>query len=137
MIEAMACGTPVVAFRAGSVPEVIENGVTGFIVDSEEEAVRAIRLVGKLNRRQIRRTFERRFTAHRMAEDYVQLYRRLTSKAVLIKKPVAPIDMDAGLSRPGINRPSEVLETETNEMSPVNDHTGGTRTAPEDVTGAK
>jgi glycosyltransferase involved in cell wall biosynthesis len=89
MIEAMACGTPVIAFRAGSVPEVIDDGVTGFIVDSEEEAVRAISLVGKLKRREIRKTFERRFTAQRMAEDYVQLYRRLTSKLVLAEKPIA------------------------------------------------
>jgi Glycosyl transferases group 1 len=71
VIEAMACGTPVIAFRAGSVPEVIDYGVTGYIVDSQEEAVRAVGLVGKLNRREIRRIFERRFTARRMADDYV------------------------------------------------------------------
>ena len=59
MIEAMACGTPVIAFRAGSVPEVIEDGVTGFIVKSEEEAVRAVGLVGKLKRRKIRQIFQR------------------------------------------------------------------------------
>jgi glycosyltransferase involved in cell wall biosynthesis len=91
MIEAMACGTPVIAFRAGSVPEVIEDGVTGFIVDSEDEAIRAVSLVGKLNRREIRRTFERRFTARRMAEDYVDLYRQLTTSSVSAKKPVASV----------------------------------------------
>jgi glycosyltransferase involved in cell wall biosynthesis len=137
MIEAMACGTPVIAFRAGSVPEVIDDGVTGFIVDSEEEAVRAVSLVQKLKRREIRRTFERRFTAHRMAEDYVQLYRRLTSKSVLTNKPLAPIDIDAGLNGPGVNRPSQVLEIHTNEKSAVNDPRSGKRPAPEDVTGAK
>jgi glycosyltransferase involved in cell wall biosynthesis len=135
MIEAMACGTPVIAFRAGSVPEVIDDGVTGFIVDSEEEAVRAISLVGKLKRREIRKTFERRFTAQRMAEDYVQLYRRLTSKLVLAEKPIAPIDIDAGLNGPRVT--SQVLEIQTNEKSSVNDGPGGKRPAPEDFTGAK
>lgn len=82
MIEAMACGTPVIAFRAGSVPEVIDDGITGFIVDSEEEAVRAVNRIGKLNRREIRRIFEERFTARRMADDYVDIYRELTGNSV-------------------------------------------------------
>jgi glycosyltransferase involved in cell wall biosynthesis len=90
MIEAMACGTPVIAFRAGSVPEVIDDGVTGFIVDSEEEAVRAAGRVGKLNRREIHRIFEQRFTARRMADDYVDIYRQLTDGSVLPLKPIAP-----------------------------------------------
>jgi|RhiMetStandDraft_8_1073273.scaffolds.fasta_scaffold02227_2 glycosyltransferase involved in cell wall biosynthesis len=90
MIEAMACGTPIIAFRAGSVPEVIDDGVTGFIVDSEEEAVRAVGRVGKLNRREIRRIFEQRFTARRMADDYVDIYRQLTDGSVLALKPIAP-----------------------------------------------
>ena len=90
MIEAMACGTPVIAFRAGSVPEVIDDGVTGFIVDSEEEAVRAVGRVGKLNRREIRRIFEQRFTARRMADYYVDIYRQLTDGSVLALKPLAP-----------------------------------------------
>jgi glycosyltransferase involved in cell wall biosynthesis len=84
----MACGTPVIAFRAGSVPEVIDDGVTGFIVDSEEEAVRAVRLVGKLNRGEIRRTFERRFTARRMADDYVDIYRQLADGFDSAAKPI-------------------------------------------------
>jgi glycosyltransferase involved in cell wall biosynthesis len=74
MIEAMACGTPVVAFRAGSVPEVIEPGVTGFIVDDLEQAIEATRVVQDLDRFRIREAFERRFTARRMAQDYVRLY---------------------------------------------------------------
>ena len=90
MIEAMACGTPVIAFRAGSVPEVIDDGVTGFIVDSEEEAVRAVGRVGKLNRREIRRIFEQRFAARRMADYYVDIYRQLTDGSVLALKPLAP-----------------------------------------------
>jgi glycosyltransferase involved in cell wall biosynthesis len=77
MIEAMACGTPVIAFRRGSVPEVLEHGSTGFIVESVEEAVEAVRWVGQLDRRSIRRRFEERFTAERMAHDYLTLYQRL------------------------------------------------------------
>jgi glycosyltransferase involved in cell wall biosynthesis len=81
MIEAMACGTPVIAFRSGSVPEVIEDGVTGFIVESEEEAIDAIRhRLPKLDRRKVRAGFERRFTARRMAEDYVRHYQALVRK---------------------------------------------------------
>jgi glycosyltransferase involved in cell wall biosynthesis len=80
MIEAMACGTPVIAFRSGSVPEVIDDGVTGFIVESEAEAAEAIaRRLPKLDRREVRAGFERRFTARRMAEDYVKYYRQLAS----------------------------------------------------------
>jgi glycosyltransferase involved in cell wall biosynthesis len=74
MIEAMACGTPVVAFRNGSVPEVIEDGVTGFIVDSEHGAAEAAAKLHTLDRGRIRAEFERRFSAHRMAEGYIDLY---------------------------------------------------------------
>jgi glycosyltransferase involved in cell wall biosynthesis len=81
MIEAMACGTPVIAFRQGSVPEVVDDGVTGFVVDSEDEAVRALARLGELDRRAVRARFERRFTANRMARDYVKLYEDLTRRA--------------------------------------------------------
>ena len=74
MIEAMACGTPVIAMRNGSVPEVVDEGVTGFIVDNEEEAVAAVRRLSELNRDTVRRTFEARFSARRMAEDYLEIY---------------------------------------------------------------
>jgi glycosyltransferase involved in cell wall biosynthesis len=77
MIEAMACGTPVIAFRRGSVPEVIDDGVTGFIVEGEEEAIRAIARLGELDRTNIRARFEQRFTAQRMAADYVRHYEAL------------------------------------------------------------
>ncbi len=77
MIEAMACGTPVVAFRCGSVPEVIEDGVSGLIVSSVDEAVEAVRHVDKLNRLLVRRAFEHRFTAEAMARAYVEIYRGL------------------------------------------------------------
>ncbi len=74
MIEAMACGTPVIAFNRGSVPEIIEDGVTGFIVEDETSAAGAVRKIGSLSREMIRRRFEERFTARRMAEDYIRLY---------------------------------------------------------------
>lgn len=79
MIEAMACGTPVVAFSCGSVPEVIDPGVTGFIVDSVEEAGEAVHRAAALDRRVVRSVFERRFSAARMAEDYVEVYKALRS----------------------------------------------------------
>lgn len=77
MIEAMSCGTPCIAWRAGSVPEIIDHGITGFIVDSIEDAVHAVRRAGMLNRTAIRTRFEQRFSAERMARDYVQIYARL------------------------------------------------------------
>jgi len=80
MIEAMACGTPVLAFRRGSVPEIIDPGVTGMIVDSMEEAVRTLPRVLALDRRKVRRRFEQRFSATRMARDYVRVYRSLLER---------------------------------------------------------
>ena len=81
MIEAMACGTPVVAWRRGSVPEVIEEGVTGFMVDGIDEAVRAVGRAARLDRSRCRAEFEARFTAERMARDYVEVYRGLVGQA--------------------------------------------------------
>jgi glycosyltransferase involved in cell wall biosynthesis len=77
MIEALACGVPVIAFRGGSVTEVIDEGSTGFVVDSVEEAVDAVQHVGELSRRHCRDVFERRFSARRMATDHVRLYEML------------------------------------------------------------
>ena len=77
MIEAMACGTPVIAFDRGSVSEIIEDGVTGFIVNSMDEAVRAAAKVEALDRRRIRQRFEDRFTAEHMAINYLTVYERL------------------------------------------------------------
>jgi glycosyltransferase involved in cell wall biosynthesis len=79
MIEAMACGCPVIAFRRGSVPEVVEDGVTGFIVDDVAGAVEAVGRLWQLDRAAIRRRFEERFTSRRMAEDYLRFYRRLST----------------------------------------------------------
>jgi glycosyltransferase involved in cell wall biosynthesis len=77
MIEAMACGTPVLAFRCGSIPEVIEDGVTGKVVDSEQEAITALPEILSFDRRAVRQRFEERFTPTRMAKDYVSIYRQL------------------------------------------------------------
>jgi glycosyltransferase involved in cell wall biosynthesis len=77
MIEAMACGCPVIATRRGSVPEVVEDGLTGTVVDSVEQAVAAARCVGAIDRAGVRRRFEQRWSARRMAEDYLALYARL------------------------------------------------------------
>jgi glycosyltransferase involved in cell wall biosynthesis len=78
MIEAMACGTPVVAFRAGSIPEVVDQGVTGFVVDSVDEGAQATQAAAKLDRRACRRRFEQRFSADRMARNYLSVYSRLS-----------------------------------------------------------
>lgn len=77
VVEAMACGTPVIAYRRGSMPELIDHGVTGFLVDSFDEAVEAIGRIGEIDRRACRRAVEQRFTVHRMADAYLALYRRL------------------------------------------------------------
>ena len=82
MIEALACGTPVVAFRRGAVAEVIEDGLTGFVVDSVDEAVDALGRIGSISRRACRDAFERRFTATRMTREYVDVYERVASHAM-------------------------------------------------------
>jgi glycosyltransferase involved in cell wall biosynthesis len=79
MIESMACGTPVVAFRKGSVPEVLEDGVTGFICDTAEQAVAALKKIDRFNRLRCRQEFEARFSDSRMASDYLAAYARLLS----------------------------------------------------------
>ncbi len=77
MIEAMACGTPVVAWRRGSVPEIVDHGETGFVVASEDEAAAALARLHLIDRRQVRAVFEQRFTATVMARNYLRLYWRL------------------------------------------------------------
>jgi glycosyltransferase involved in cell wall biosynthesis len=88
MIEAMACGTPVIAFRNGSVPEIIDDGVTGFIVDDEAQGAAAVRRLDQLDRARIRRVFEERFTARRMAEEYLDVYRRLIARDQPLRRVV-------------------------------------------------
>jgi glycosyltransferase involved in cell wall biosynthesis len=77
MIESLACGTPVIGWRNGSVPELIRDGFTGFVVETVDEAIRAVNCVGRLSRQVCRNEFEKRFDAARMAEDYIQIYRNL------------------------------------------------------------
>jgi glycosyltransferase involved in cell wall biosynthesis len=89
MIEALACGTPVIAFGRGSVPEVIDHGVTGFVVDSVEEAVAMVPRLDEIDRRRCRETFERRFTATRMTRAYADIYQRL-----LQRRPANPANGD-------------------------------------------
>jgi glycosyltransferase involved in cell wall biosynthesis len=80
MIEAMACGTPVLAFRCGAAPEIIDEGITGLIVETVEEAIVAVPSLLALDRRLVRLRFEERFSSARMARDYVRLYRSLLQK---------------------------------------------------------
>ena len=86
MIEAMACGTPVLAFRCGSVSEIVEDGVTGKVVESEDEAIAALPELLSYDRRAVRKRFQERFTAARMARDYADLYRTLMTIPVTYPK---------------------------------------------------
>ncbi|RTL55257.1 MAG: glycosyltransferase family 4 protein [Bradyrhizobiaceae bacterium] len=79
MIEALACGTPVIAYNRGSVPEIIEDGLTGFVVEDETSAVGAINHLPQISREAVRKRFEERFTSMRMAQDYLSLYRDMIS----------------------------------------------------------
>src|SRR5439155_13109342 len=79
MIEAMACGTPVIAYPCGSVPEVVDDGVTGFICDNLGDAAKAVERVSTLSRKRCREVFEERFSASRMARDYLAIYERLAA----------------------------------------------------------
>lgn len=87
MIEALACGTPVIAFRGGSVEEIIEDGVTGFIVESIEEAVEAVKRIPSIDRRECRAVFEERFSARRMCNDYVRVYERVIEETAASNGP--------------------------------------------------
>jgi glycosyltransferase involved in cell wall biosynthesis len=87
MIEAMACGTPVIAFPRGAVPEIIEDGVNGFIVADEMEAISAVGRLGQLSRAGVRARFMQRFTSRRMAEDYLRIYAELVDVAPNRKSP--------------------------------------------------
>jgi glycosyltransferase involved in cell wall biosynthesis len=103
MIEAMACGTPVLAFRCGSVPEIIEDGITGAIVETMEEAIAALPRVVAFDRKKVRQRFEQRFSATRMANDYVGIYRSLLAKSAERKQQgieLSPGGKDSNILRP-------------------------------------
>jgi glycosyltransferase involved in cell wall biosynthesis len=91
MIEAMACGTPVIAYPLGSVPEVVRDGVSGYIVPDLQSAVDAVQKLDRLDRKKIRKHFEQHFTASRMAQDYLRIYERVASR----KK--APLSVNDGV----------------------------------------
>ena len=80
MIEAMACGTPVIAYPFGSVPEIIEDGVSGYLVSDVAEAVEAVKQIETLDRKKVRKHFEKNFSADRMALDYMKIYERMVSR---------------------------------------------------------
>ncbi len=86
MIEAMACGTPVIAFRHGSVPEIIDHGISGLIVESVREAVQAVERTKTMPRAACRKAFEQRFTARRMAQDYLRLYEKIVEETTAFHK---------------------------------------------------
>jgi glycosyltransferase involved in cell wall biosynthesis len=119
MIEAMACGTPVIAFRRGSVPEVVDHGVTGFVVDGEAEAVQAVKNLGELNRHKVRARFEQRFTAKQMARQYLQHYERLRLPGTIRDKLPA---MFSPASAPGlalVNEPKAELNRQIELKLPI------------------
>jgi glycosyltransferase involved in cell wall biosynthesis len=105
MIEAMSAGTLVIAWRNGSVPEIVDPGVTGFIVQSIDEAVEALNQMSTLDRLNVRKRFKDRFTVDRMAKSYLMLYRRLADDARSSSRPPASAESrDGGLSC-GLSRP--------------------------------
>ena len=108
LLEAMACATPVLAFHRGSVPEIVEDGVTGRIVSNLDDAVRAMSEVLSLERRIIRQRFERRFSAARMAKDYVRLYRAMLAK----RSRVQVVESSFGLQQDA--QPMQASETSRN-----------------------
>src|SRR6266568_1375951 len=100
MIEALACGTPVIAFNRGSVPEIIEDGLTGFVVEDETSAIGAVNRLSQLSRERVRKRFEERFTARRMAKDYLAVYRSLMEQTVPRPKLVAVQGLHAEAAAP-------------------------------------
>jgi hypothetical protein len=115
----MACGTPVIAYRRGSVPEVIEENVSGFVVDSIEDAVAAVRRIEELDRVKVRAEFERRFTAKRMAHDYVSIYQQLTAAHSRPAKSATPNGRQYRWRAIPRSRPSELADSD-DKAQPVN-----------------
>jgi glycosyltransferase involved in cell wall biosynthesis len=107
MIEALACGTPVIAFDRGSVREVIDHGLTGFVVSSIDEAVDAVPRLRELDRRRCRSEFDRRFSARCMAENYVQLYLQVAQRRAQAEVEAAGDQVTADAHPSWDNVPSE------------------------------
>ncbi len=95
MIEAMACGTPVIAYNRGSVSEIIDEGVTGFVVEDEAGAIGAVDRLAQLSRAKVRQVFEERFTARRMAVDHLAAYRQLMEKTAPRLRLVADEEIES------------------------------------------
>jgi len=91
LIEAMACGTPVIAFRRGSVPEIIEDGKNGFIVSTKKQAIKAVDQLHRIDRKKVRQLFEEKFSSIRMANDYLKIYKKLAEKPRTKVKSIFPI----------------------------------------------
>ena len=107
MIEAASCGTPVIAFGCGSVPEVIEPGVSGFIVGNEAEAIAAVDKLPTLSRAAVRGVFERRYTSRHMVECYARLYAKLTRTTHDTLSCPTPATADASFA--AIKRPDRAV----------------------------
>lgn len=115
MIEAMACGTPVIAYRMGSVPEILDEGTTGYLVNNLDDAVRAVGRVGSLDRKLCRRVFTERFSASRMALDYLDVYQRVLEKSGRSRSPeshdLRPVSATSAFSS-GLAYPPELQDPE-------------------------
>jgi glycosyltransferase involved in cell wall biosynthesis len=127
MIEAMACGTPVLAFRHGSVSEIIDQGVTGAIVDTMDQAVRMLPQVLALDRHAVRRRFEQRFSSARMATDYVALYRSLLQRPPILERettvPLPRPVLEKKLNGQGLHRDRARRAAETEAaLMPASSH---------------
>jgi glycosyltransferase involved in cell wall biosynthesis len=109
MIEALACGTPVIAWNNGSVPEIIDDGVTGFVVDSVEDAAEAVGRVAWLERSACRKSFESRFDAGRMARDYVEVYRRLVKSDSVLPRSALKQQLRPARQNPNGRKLTEAL----------------------------
>ena len=119
MIEAMACGTPVLAFRCGSVPEIVEDGVTGKVVESEDEAIVALPELLIYDRRAVRKRFQERFTVARMARDYAGLYRKLVTVPVTRPKQYSFIQAQSNTKNNGDIIPTAQLHSPTDVSSVI------------------
>ena len=119
MIEAMACGTPVIAFRSGSTPEVIDDGVTGYLVDGVEAAAGAVARLPDLDRAKVRARFDERFAIGRVAEDYLEVYRALPGVRRETRRisPFSKVPL-AGFSAPLAREPSPFPGLESSSARP-------------------
>jgi hypothetical protein len=122
MIEAMACGTPVIGFRCGSVPEVVEDGVSGFVVETADQAAAAVARVANLDRTNVRAAFEHRFTMERTARDYLKIYHQLISsraRPTRFRKANGERKREASRPKKTLVLGPHPIATETNTTGPM------------------